>query len=1054
MEAKKAFEQYLINIDKLYRLGNSTEHTFRPDLQNLIKSLFNSEEYSITNEPQHIECGAPDYVILKNSNPVGYIEAKDIVKDIYRLGKIEKAQQERYLKALENLIYTNYIDFILFRHGEQIKKVSIAEIKNGKIDIDKTSIEDAISLFNEFLDYKGASVFTAESLARTMAIKAREFAYVVNEVLKKDIAHNSYIYNQYLAFKENLIENLTPENFANMYAQTLTYGLFVARLNDPTLETFSREEARTLIPATNPFLRGLFDSLAGTNMDKGVEWIVEDLINIFRHIDVASIVSKYGDITASNDPFLHFYETFLSEYDPALRKQAGVYYTPKPVVNYIVKSVDDVLKNNLGISNGLLCDEKKTVKVFNGNTDKKGKKILEDKVFHRLQILDPAVGTGTFLAEIVRYIHESFGGQKGLWKGYVEDSLLPRLNGFEIMMVPYAIAHIKIGMLLKETGYTPKDNNRLNIYLTDSLEKGKENLHTLWAMFLSNETRQVSKIKNENPVMIILGNPPYKRDSVNNGAWISGLMSDYLKEPNSKEKLNEQNPKNINDDYIKFIRYSQYLVDHNEEGVLAFINPNGYLEATTFRGVRWTLLNAFDDIYILNLHGNTRKGELLEEGEIDENVFDIQTGVCINIFIRNKNHKGLAKVHYKDIYGSRTFKYDWLLNHRFIDTDWVEIEPTAPHYLLTPLETKGINTYYSGIKVSELFTVNCTGFATHRDHFAVAFNKDEIKDRIRNLLTEEYTDDELKDKYLLKDNRDWQLNKSRKLLKNIENIDEFITECLYRPFDIRYCFLNKVAMDYPRNEIVNNVINRQNICLLLPRQQSREGFKHAWITDIPAEACVVSTRTSEQNYVFPLKLYYKDLLNDSKYNIDEKQCKKLFENIDISVSETKSANTCLPEDLMYYIYAVLNSNIYSEKYSQFTKSDFPYIPKPNSKEGFFRLAEMGKKLANIHMMKNNIGLCELKTSFNIEGSDNVEQIKFIENKIFINKTQYFDNVPENVFNFIIGGHKPAELWLKTRKGKNLTYNEITHYQKMLLSIDQTFEIIKNIDEIYKTEFNL
>ncbi len=729
-----------------------------------MKNFFTTDSFCVTNEPQHIKCGAPDYVVQNFGIPIGYIEAKDIVKNLDKLNKTEQDQQNRYLTALENIIYTNYIDFLLFRYGKLVLAVKIAELKNGKLIVNKEQIDLFIRLINDFLDYKGITSYTAEDFARKMALKAKEFAYVVSEVLKNDSEHTSNMYNQYKVFKKYLIDNLEIKTFADMYAQTITYGLFVARLNNLVQQKFTRDLARNLIPETNPFLRGLFDSITGANLDKGVEWIVDDLINIFRNTDVAEIISKYGRNTAKNDPFLHFYETFLAEYDPELRKKAGVYFTPKPVVNYIVKSIDEILKNIFEISEGLACSDKKTVLV-DGGTSKNGKKRIKlEKIFHKLQILDPATGTGTFLAEVVRYIHETFKGQSGLWKSYVEDDLLPRLNGFEIMMVPYAIAHIKIGKLLKKTGYQSDINKRFHIYLTDTLEEAKSEIGTLWAYFLTNEALEANIVKRDNPVMVILGNPPYQRNSQNNGKWITKLMEDYKKEPNSKQKLDEDNPKNINDDYVKFIRYSQYMIDKNNEGMLAFINPNSYLESATFRGVRWSLLSSFDEIYILNLHGNSRKGEIFSKDSAEENVFDIQIGVCINIFVRKKNHSGLGKVFYFDLYGKRKDKYEWLVVHSFSDTQWKEITPVASHYLFTPLSDDNLEDYYNGVKLSDLFPVNSNGFKTHRDKFAVAFTKEEIETRVSDLLSSDYTEGEIKEKYNISDNRDWKLNVARSLL--------------------------------------------------------------------------------------------------------------------------------------------------------------------------------------------------------------------------------------------------------------------------------------------------
>jgi predicted helicase len=361
------------------------------------------------------------------------------------------------------------------------------------------------------------------------------------------------------------------------------------------------------------------------------------LADLFNHVAIHEIIKEFDK--TDHDPIVHFYETFLAEYDPALRKSRGVWYTPQPVVQFIVKAVDDILKQDFGLSQGLADTSKVKLKQY----VKQGNETLteEEKEYHRVQILDPATGTGTFLAEVVQNIYQNFKNQQGMWQSYAAEHLLPRINGFEILMASYAMAHLKLDMLLQQTGYastgsanTP--NQRLRIYLTNSLEEAQAKTEIPFAKWLSDEANEASRIKQDVPVMVVLGNPPYSGESQNKSEWIMRLMKDYKKEPNTNLPLQERNPKWINDDYVKFIRYGQHFIEKNGEGILAFINNHSFLDNPTFRGMRYNLLKTFDKIYILDLHGNAKKKETALDGSKDENVFDIQQGVSINIFVKKR----------------------------------------------------------------------------------------------------------------------------------------------------------------------------------------------------------------------------------------------------------------------------------------------------------------------------------------------------------------------------------------------------------------------------------
>lgn len=607
-------DQYIDSLDKRYQLGYATEHTFRGDLQQLLETLVPT--ISATNEPKRQSCGAPDYILTKRDIPVGFIEAKDIGdKDLDGTKKTgNKEQFDRYKASLNNLIFTDYLHFHLYREGEFITKIPIAEITDKGIKPLPDNFDSFENLIKDFGSHIGQTIKSPKKLAEMMAGKARLLSDIIGKALTSDEENqeDSTLKDQMLAFKQILIHDITPQGFADVYAQTIAYGMFAARLHDPTLENFSRQEAAELIPKSNPFLRKLFGYIAGPDIDDRIKWVVDSLTEIFMACNVEEILKNYGKSTKMEDPIIHFYETFLSEYDPKLRKSRGVWYTPQPVVNFIVRAVDDILKTEFDLPQGLADTSKTTIKVNSQTPDKRsatGYKQV-DKEVHKVQILDPATGTGTFLAEVVKHIHKKFEGQQGIWSNYVETHLLPRLNGFELLMASYAMAHLKLDLLLTETGFKPTSNQRFKVYLTNSLEEHNKDTGTLFANWLSTEANEANHIKRDTPVMCVIGNPPYSGESANKGEWIMSLMEDYKKEPGGKEKLKERNPKWINDDYVKFLRYGQHYIEKNGSGVLAFINPHGFLDNPTFRGMRWHLLKTYDKIYTIDLHGNSKKKKL------------------------------------------------------------------------------------------------------------------------------------------------------------------------------------------------------------------------------------------------------------------------------------------------------------------------------------------------------------------------------------------------------------------------------------------------------------
>ncbi|MCX6381302.1 MAG: N-6 DNA methylase, partial [Armatimonadetes bacterium] len=618
-----AIAAYLQQIESAYAMGNANEHTYRPALKTFLESL--EAGIVATNEPKRIKCGAPDYILTKGQTPLGYVEAKDIGK---RLDEVESDEQlKRYRNALPNLILTDYLEFRWYVGGEHRLTARLGSVVSKKIRADKSGFAEVEDLLKAFVQSEAPTVSNPHELAQRMA----HLAKLICEIIAKAIAaedEKGELHQQMEGFRKTLLHDLTQAQFADMYAQTIAYGLFAARCNVNDGAKFTREHAAYDLPKTNPFLRKMFAHLAGVELDDRLVWAVDDLTDLLARADIAAILADFGKKTKQEDPVVHFYETFLAAYDSKMRQARGVYYTPEPVVSYLVRSVDAILKRDFNLPQGLADSSKVTVG--------KGK---TSKEVHRVQILDPSTGTATFLYGVIGKIHESFANNRGMWNGYVRDHLLPRVIGFELLMAPYTVAHMKLGLLLRETGYTFESDERLRIYLTNTLEDADGIIaENLFANYISEEAKASSDSKFDNPVMVVIGNPPYSGHSANNSEWIAGLLRG--KDTRSNEKtgnyfevdgkpLGERNPKYLNDDYVKFMRFAQWRIEKTGYGVLAFITNHGYLDNPTFRGMRQSLMETFDDIRLLNLHGNSKKKERAPDGGKDENVFDIQQGVSI-----------------------------------------------------------------------------------------------------------------------------------------------------------------------------------------------------------------------------------------------------------------------------------------------------------------------------------------------------------------------------------------------------------------------------------------
>lgn len=843
---------YVNNLDQRFQLGNATEHTFRGDLQQLLESLV--PEIRATNEPKRQRCGAPDYILTKKDIPVGFIEAKDIGdKDLDGNKKSgNKEQFDRYRASLNNLIFTDYLRFHLYQEGQLITQLAIAEVTPNGIRPLPENFTAFENLIKDFCTHVGQTIKSSKKLAEMMAGKARLLSDIIEKSVTSDEVNqeNSSLKDQMLAFKQILIHDITPKAFADVYAQTIAYGMFAARLHDPTLDNFSRQEAAELIPKSNPFLRKLFGYIAGPDIDDRIKWVVENLSDIFLACNVQDILKDYGKATQMEDPIIHFYETFLSEYDPKLRKARGVWYTPQPVVQFIVRAVDDILKSDFDLPQGLADTSKTTIKV-----DLQGKKVPQE--VHRVQLLDPATGTGTFLAEVVKHIHKKFEGQQGIWSHYVEQHLLPRLNGFELLMASYAMAHLKLDLLLTETGFKPTVTSsgveryqRLRVYLTNSLEEHHQDTGTLFANWLSTEANEANHIKRDTPVMCVIGNPPYAVSSTNKNDWIQDLISDY------KKNLNERKI-NLDDDYIKFIRYGQHYIDKNGSGVLAYISNNSFIDGITHRQMRKHLLETFDKIYILDLHGNAKKKEVCPDGSPDQNVFDIMQGVSINIFVKTtkKKKNELGEVYHFDLQGKRNHKYETLNNSTISEIKWAELDFKKPYYFFVPKDFESEEKYKNGFKVDELFIEKVPGIETIRDAITIHFQQEDLKNVVNDFLILE--ENEIASKYNTKDARDWKISRAKEDVKlNIDNKNVW-QNVYYRPFDTRKTFYSGKQNGFVCNGRYNVMkhLLADNLALIVPRQTTQD-YRHNFITNKIFEGNITaSAKLFGTGNGFPLYLY-------------------------------------------------------------------------------------------------------------------------------------------------------------------------------------------------------
>ncbi len=1055
---------YLRDIAGTYATGQATEHSYRPALKAFIEA-HGGGGVRATNEPSQVACGAPDFIVERDGVPVGHVECKNAGTDLARAG--ESAQLKRYRDGLPNLILTDYLEFRWYADGNLRDTARLGALDGrGGILPDKAGRPQAAALLDAFFTADVPSVDNSRELAKRMAAKARLLYEGVNRILSEE-GESGPLQDLLEAYRKVLITDLMPSEFADLQAQTAAYGLFAARCSHrPDAGPFTRQSAA--FAETTPLLQDVFSRIAGPGADPRIAWIVDDLARLLDRAEMDAILARFGRRSIEQDPVVHFYEDFLAAYDPELREMRGVYYTPEPVVSYIVRSVDLLLRERFGLDDGLADAKKVTANMPDGARGE----------MPRLLILDPAAGTGTFLREVIASIRATIQrkGLAGAWPDYVREHLLPRLFGFELLMAPYAICHLKLAIEITgaEAGAAMPGGERLNVFLTNTLEEPAEaekGQRILFSHPIAEESASADAVKRDKPVMVVLGNPPYSGHSANAGKWISGLLrgKDGIETTGNYfhvdgGPLGERNPKWLNDDYVKFIRYAQRRIERTGEGILAFVTNHSYLDNPTFRGMRQSLRDTFDEMYMLDLHGNAKKRERAPGGGKDENVFDIQQGVAIALFVKtNGGTDRPARIFHADLWGEREAgpqngKYGWLAANDVRTTDWAELAPKSPHYLFIPRDETLAGEYEAGWSVTDMFPVNSVGIVTARDKLTIRWTRDEVKKVAADFA--ELPEEEARSSYnLSRDAQDWKVSWAQEDIRSHPDADKHLAPILYRPFDLRHTYYTGQSRGFicrPRSNVMRHMLAGPNMGLSTVRgTEIVGGWVHVFASKSLIQHHTVSLK--EVNYLFPLYAYPTEGQERAGLAREPNLGKEFVEAVGAAVGlsftpdgASDLQNSFGPEDVFHYVYAVLHSPEYRRRYADFLKSDFPRVPLTGDLSLFSELAALGERLKSLHLVESEPA--SLAPSFPKSGHNFVDKVRYAmpndeaPGRVYINLDQYFEGVSPETWEFSIGGYRPAEKWLKDRRRRTLSYDDVTHYRRICATLAETPNIMARIDE--------
>ena len=1018
--------RYLQKIRRTQENAAATpELSLFPDLQAFLEELsvehFRRNTIRFLQEPRRLDqIGRPDFVAMNGLLPLGYIEAEAYGRDLNRLTGHAQEQNARFTENLDNFILTNFVDFQLWTDGQRREEARVGDGTGG-----------FETLLERFLNAEPVQIATPEALARYLARRTRELQTQVTTVLTNE---SSDIYRMFSAFKELLLSTLTLDDFADMYAQTLAYGLFAARCTLPNATNFSRHTAVDALPRSNPFLIELFHQIASPRLEANVTYILDEIAALLRNVPTEIFRTTFDARNHFEDPVIHFYETFLAEYDPQRRVDRGVYYTPPQVISYIVRSVDSLLKTALNRPDGL-ADE---------NT----------------LILDPATGTGGFLLRVLEHIQESVTQTYGTaaWAQYVNADLVKRIFGFELLVAPYTIAHLKLGLFLQAQGWHADE--RLGIYLTNTLEQPSEMQPPLpFVEFISDEANAALSVKRDEPLLVILGNPPYPQDSANPSregrrlTFIGELIEDYKPTDGKLLGIKDQT-KFLQADYVKFIRWGQWRIDKNGEGIIGYIVNNNFLGGVTFRRMRQSLMKSFNAIYCFNLRGGSRIGEIAPETETDENVFDIKQGVTILLCVKEPYNPAPAKIYYADLWGLREEKYNALSETDVQTNEWYAFQPTSPYYYFMPQEMEERAEYEKGSKkITDIFQTSSIGILTARDKLTIHWTAEEVHETVTDFVS--LSVDEARKKYnLRKDTQDWKVHLAQADLHNHPDAEQHIQPINYRPYDTRWTYYTGQSRGFhcaPR-PLIMPYLQKENLALCTHRSlRSASTWQHVFVTNRIIDGNCLSTKDGP-THVFPLYLYPnpEELELDTERSLNFKPAFLTALSEALELSQTAPFNLpegISPEQILAYIYAVLYSPTYRERYYDFLKYDFPRIPLPQDIEQFYTLAALGQRLMDWHLLKD----VQIPTVHRFEGEGDgvVSRVRYTDGNIWINTTQYFTDVPLEVWEYEIGAYRICEKWFRDRRGEVLRHEDVRQYCAMLVAVAETLGVMQEIDDVLK-----
>lgn len=1010
-------KNYLKEIEKL-KSDIANEHTYRTPLENALNSLkvklypksaiTIQQETSINiSDDSDLKKVFPDFTVVnEDERLIGFIECKDIDFDLHKAiegkgnFKIYKEQLLKYLDIHNNLIYTNYIDFIHLVLEENQGQTKTIKIKN-EVCLNKGA--DAERLFeNIFEDFLGATIKEIDRKDYFLKLLARRTKILRDFINGELINNNSYLKNDIKGLFENTIFNdLSDKDFADAFSQIISFSLLFYRLSER--KNVDKDSFRNM-PEYIPIFREFLSKIDIENFNSHILYSIDSIINAVNAYNKNMFYSQFSTSTEKEDPFIYAYEYFLKEFDIKTRNARGVFYTPIEAVRYIIKSIDEILKDKLNISDGIYGEE--------------------------VHILDFAAGTGTFMLGAIEKAFENAkqNGIAGVWENIVSDFILKRLYGFEFLIVPYVLAHFRIHEYLKDLNYDYKKNDRLQLYLTNTLDNSAGGQVKMFPQMQA-ESDNAYKIKNEEPILVIMGNPPYnnKSEEINRKEWIENLLKDY------KENLNEKKI-NLDDDYIKFIRFAHWKMENAEKGIIGIIVNNSFISGVTHREMRRKLMQTFDEIYILDLHGNVNKGERCPDGSMDFNIFNIkEVGVCIALFVKTglKNNKNKG-IYFNEVFGTQDYKKNYLIDKSIADEKWVELEDDKKWHWFTKVKS---NEKYlkEFIGLTEIFNIVNSGISTDRDSLFIDKDKNELTKRMKILFSKNLNEDFI-NKYNVKNSSGYKLVEK---IKN-ENFEENnIIKMHYRPFDFQFIYYKVGITSRPSYMITKHFINRENIGLIFTRNITDNDYRHAFISDKIIDQHVNSGR----DYIAPLYLYEENSAGEFKL---DSSCKPNW--TDSFKEFLKNYISDNPKEIFNYIYAILYSPTYRENYKEDLKYDYPRIPFTKDKKIFDRLQKLGGELIDLHLLKK---VPQSNAGYPNKGEHKISYSKYNEEekRLYINEKQYFENVKKEVYNYSIGGYKPIEKYIKARD--ILTLSDIKHLIKVIAVIEKTILLQEEIDKVWR-----